>query len=366
MLRRCLLILAFPVVILSCGNSTPPTEEAVTTETSTAPTVGTEPSAETIMPKDQVEHTTEANPEVIDEDKMAMPDVKPKTPTAQATASKPAPPKATKPAATTASTSPAPNGPVTAPAAAPAKEMTAPAPAPPTPSTAMEATEEPKEEVVAKPAKPDHAAFNSLLGKYVNAAGNVNYGGLKNDEAKLDTYLAELSENAPQSDWSRSESMAFWINAYNANTLKLILKNYPVKSITDLHGGKPWDVKWINIGGKTYSLNNIEHDIIRPRYKDARIHFAVNCAAASCPPLPNKAFTAANLNSLLESRTKSFIRNGAYNTITADKVMVSKIFDWYGEDFGDLKNYLNKYATTEIPAGTDIEFKEYDWALNKQ
>ncbi|TXF87837.1 DUF547 domain-containing protein [Neolewinella aurantiaca] len=230
----------------------------------------------------------------------------------------------------------------------------------------MEATEEPKEEVVAKPAKPDHAAFNSLLGKYVNAAGNVNYGGLKNDEAKLDTYLAELSENAPQSDWSRSESMAFWINAYNANTLKLILKNYPVKSITDLHGGKPWDVKWINIGGKTYSLNNIEHDIIRPRYKDARIHFAVNCAAASCPPLPNKAFTAANLNSLLESRTKSFIRNGAYNTITADKVMVSKIFDWYGEDFGDLKNYLNKYATTEIPAGTDIEFKEYDWALNKQ
>ncbi len=160
--------------------------------------------------------------------------------------------------------------------------------------------------------------------------------------------------------------MAFWINAYNANTIKLILKKYPVKSITDLDGGKPWDVKWIKIGSKTYSLNNIEHDIIRPRYKDARIHFAVNCAAASCPPLPNKAFTAANLNSLLESRTRSFVRNSKYNTINDDAVKVSKIFDWYGEDFGDLREYLNKYAATEIPEGTEIGFAEYDWALNKQ
>lgn len=194
----------------------------------------------------------------------------------------------------------------------------------------------------------------------------MNYGGLKKDEEKLDNYLAELSKNSPESDWGRKESMAFWINAYNANTLKLILKNYPLKSIIDLDGGKPWDVKWINIGGKTYSLNNIEHDIIRPRYKDARIHFAVNCAAASCPPLPNKAFTAANLNGLLESRTKSFVRNSSYNTITAGNVKVSKIFDWYGEDFGDLRSYLNKYATTEIAEGTEIGFAEYDWALNKQ
>jgi len=89
------------------------------------------------------------------------------------------------------------------------------------------------------PAKPDHAVFNTLLGKYVNSSGNVNYGALKKDEAKLDAYIEELSTNSPKSDWSRKESMAFWINAYNANTLKLILKNYPVKSITDLDGGKP-------------------------------------------------------------------------------------------------------------------------------
>ena len=276
------------------------------------------PAAAPTMPKDQIKQTVKAEPEVINAAKLLE------------GAPQPTPPVAPTPAAV----------------------RTEPVTAAPTAPPA--------------PAKPDHAAFNGLLGKHVNSRGDVNYAAFKKDEAKLDAYIAELSQNSPGSDWSRKESMAFWINAYNANTIKLILKNYPLKSITNLHGGKPWDMKWIKIDGKTYSLNNIEHDIIRPRYKDARIHFAVNCAAASCPPLPNKAFTPANLNSLLESRTRSFIRNAKYNTIADGQVEVSKIFDWYGEDFGDLRVYLNKYTSTEIAEGTEIGFVEYDWALNKQ
>lgn len=216
------------------------------------------------------------------------------------------------------------------------------------------------------PAKPNHSNWNSLLRKYVNTKGNVNYAGFKKDQALLQAYLDDLSKNPPQSSWSRNEKMAFWFNAYNAYTIKLIVDNYPVKSITDLKGGKPWDVKWIKIGTKTYSLNNIENDLLRPTYKDARIHFAVNCAAESCPPLYNQAWTEENLAAVLDKQAKAFINNPAYNKIAANKVQVSKIFDWYKEDFGNLIEYLNKYSTTKINANAKVEFLEYDWTLNKQ
>ncbi len=357
---RTLTLFALLITLFSCGAPATEPETTVAAETNPSAEVATSPETPTTT-KDKMDDATE----LVSEDKVAKENIKPKTTVTAPEKPKSPTPKTTKPKVTTGSTSPAPKAPNPAPAPPPVKEAlpTTPPAAPAPPATP---TEEAPVAAPAVPAKPDHAVFNTLLGKYVNSSGNVNYGALKKDEAKLDAYIEELSTNSPKSDWSRKESMAFWINAYNANTLKLILKNYPVKSITDLDGGKPWDVKWIKIGGKTYSLNNIEHDIIRPRYKDARIHFAVNCAAASCPPLPNKAFTAANLNSLLASRTRSFIRNGNYNTITEGNVKVSKIFDWYGEDFGDLRQYLNKYATIEIPEGAEIGFEEYDWALNKQ
>ncbi|MEM6966985.1 MAG: DUF547 domain-containing protein [Bacteroidota bacterium] len=210
-----------------------------------------------------------------------------------------------------------------------------------------------------------HDGFDALLKKYVSSTGKVNYSGFKNDEAKLDTYLTKLESTPIGSNWGSNQKMAYWINAYNAYTIKLILKNYPVSSITKLHGGKPWDVKWIELNGKTLSLNNIENDILRPQYKDARIHFAVNCAAKSCPPLLNKAWTAANLNANFEKQAKAFINNPQFNTIAKDKIEVSKIFEWYAEDFDNLINYLNKYSTTQISSGAKIGYKEYDWALNK-
>lgn len=212
---------------------------------------------------------------------------------------------------------------------------------------------------------PSHEAWDALLKKYVSATGKVNYKGFKADKSKLEDYLKILSSNAPEESWSKAEEMAFWINAYNAFTIKLIVDNYPLSSINKLHGGKPWDQKWIKIGGKTYSLNNIENDILRPKFKDARIHFAVNCAAKSCPPLLNAAWTASNLNSNLDAQAKKFINNSAFNKLSEKKVEVSKIFDWYKEDFGDLPAFLNKYASTKVGAKAKVVFLEYDWSLNE-
>ncbi len=222
----------------------------------------------------------------------------------------------------------------------------------------------PRKDAPATAVLPNHDDWDALLNTYVSAEGSVNYQGLKKEEGKLDTYLGQISDQSVSDDWSRGEKMAYWINAYNAYTVKLILDNYPLGSITDLDNGKPWDRKWIMLDGKTLSLNDIEHTILRPQFKDPRIHFAVNCAAQSCPPIPNKAFTAANLDKLLEERTRAFINDPQYNTIGASKAEVSQIFDWYGEDFGDLKAYLNKYAKEKIESSTEVAFRAYDWNLN--
>lgn len=238
------------------------------------------------------------------------------------------------------------------------------------PKKTADVVESTRAEPVAKPQKVvlkqfSHDAWDQLLRANVSATGKVNYKGFKAQQSTFDAYLQQLADNPVQADWSRNEKMAYWINAYNAFTIKLILDNYPVKSIMDLHGGKPWDVQWIKLGTKTYSLNNIEHDILRPKYKDARIHFAVNCAAKSCPPVLNRAWTAANLNSNFQKQATSFINNTTFNKISADKIQVSKIFEWYAVDFGNLINYLNKFSSTQINSGAKIEYIEYDWKLNE-
>ncbi len=209
-----------------------------------------------------------------------------------------------------------------------------------------------------------HEAFNSMLQKYVNSTGTVNYAGWKKSESDLDSYLQSLAAAIPSASTARNEALAYWINAYNAYTIKLILKNYPVAKITDLNGGKPWDAQWITLAGKKYSLNDIENKVIRPTFKEPRIHFAVNCAAKSCPPLANKAFTAENLNSMLEQRTKAFV-NSNLNTITKDKLILSNIFNWYKEDFGGVVAFINKYSTVKADQNASISFNEYNWALNK-
>lgn len=210
-----------------------------------------------------------------------------------------------------------------------------------------------------------HAAFDSILQQYVSAKGRVNYKGLKAHKSDLDAYCQTLSENPVQEDWSREEQMVYWINAYNAFTLQLIVTHYPIKSILNLDGGKTWDVKRIKIGGEKYSLNNIENDILRPLFKDARIHFAINCAAKSCPPLLNRAYTAKNLETDLDARTKAFINDPAFNQFSAGKASVSKIFEWYAVDFGNLNKFLNRYVKQQLKGNTTVLFMEYDWGLNE-
>ncbi len=198
----------------------------------------------------------------------------------------------------------------------------------------------------------------------MSATGGVNYNGFKSDKRKLDEYVLQLEKFPPQRNWSREKEMAYWINAYNAWTIKVILENYPVNSITDIDGGKTWKVKRVKSGSNTYSLDEVENAILRPKFKDARIHFAVNCAAKSCPPLWNRAWTTDNLERQLEIQTKKFINNSAYNTYSKKEASISRIFEWYAEDFGDIRTYLNKYLDSPIKDNAKIKYSEYDWALN--
>jgi hypothetical protein len=176
------------------------------------------------------------------------------------------------------------------------------------------------------------------------------------------------AKNPPAAGSEPAVEMAYWINAYNAFTVDLVLKNYPLKSIKDIEGGKPWDLAFITIGGKKYSLNNIEHDILRKKFSDPRIHFAINCASRSCPRLMNSAFDAAQLDQQLDSMAKAFINDPSKNKIAADKIEISQLFDWYKNDFsknGTLIAFLNKYAATKILPAAQISYLDYDWSLNE-
>ncbi|MCB9278437.1 MAG: DUF547 domain-containing protein [Lewinellaceae bacterium] len=243
-----------------------------------------------------------------------------------------------------------------------------PAATPPQPVEKPAAGSAPAGDPPARPApsaRPGHEAWDALLQEYVSGKGKVNYAGFKQAQAKLEAYLKDLADNPVRDNWSKAGKMAYWINAYNAFTIKLILDHYPVSSITDIDKGNPWDTKWINLDGRTLSLNQIENEILRPTFKDPRIHFALNCAARSCPPLLNKAWTADNLNAQLDSRARMFINNPDYNQLSGNPVYVSKIFDWYAADFGNLIDFLNQYAAQSVPEDARIEYREYDWALNK-
>lgn len=213
-------------------------------------------------------------------------------------------------------------------------------------------------------AQPDYKAWETFLKKYVSATGDVDYKSIKANKKELDAITKIFSATSVLPSWSKNDQLAFWINAYNAFTIDLIVNNYPLKSIQGLDGGKPWDVKRITIGGKKYSLNNIENDIIRPQFKDARIHFAVNCAAKSCPPILNGAFFGKTIDTQLDEATKKFINNKKYQTITSSNITLSKIFDWYGADFGDIVTFINKYSNVKVNKSATIAYKDYDWALN--
>lgn len=211
----------------------------------------------------------------------------------------------------------------------------------------------------------DHSKWNVLLQKNVSKNGTVDYKGFQKDSKQLQSYLAVLASNVPTKSSSKNAVLAYWINTYNAFTVKLILDNYPVKSIKDIKD--PWGQKFFTLGDKKYSLEEVEHEILR-KMDEPRIHFAINCASFSCPNLLNEAYTEANLEKQLTAVAKSFINDKTKNTITANKIEISKIFDWFSGDFkkkGTLIDYLNQYSSAKINSNAKISYKEYNWSLNE-
>ena len=218
----------------------------------------------------------------------------------------------------------------------------------------------------------DHTAWQDLLGRYVRD-GVVDYAGFKAEEDRLDQYLRLLERVNPDL-LDRDEAYAFYINVYNAWTVRLILTRWPdVRSIKDLGSvfQSPWKKKIVRLFSTVTTLDQVEHGILRPRFQDARVHFAVNCASKSCPPLRSEPYVGARLNEQLDEAASNFINDQSRNGIKGSVLFLSKIFDWYQDDFGDLVPFLLKYADDDFKrnlkgAGTDIKIKylPYDWSLN--
>lgn len=213
--------------------------------------------------------------------------------------------------------------------------------------------------------------FDSLLQKNVDKTGRVDYQSLKNNETLLDNYLAYIQNNEPTKDWSSNKKKAFWINTYNAYTIKIILNNYPLKSIRDIKidGKTAWKIPFVKVGQKRYTLDQIEHKILRKKFNDPRIHVGINCASVSCPRLWNFAFTEDNIASSLDNLMKEFINNTTRNKISKNNLEISEIFNWFSKDFiknGTIISYLNTYAAVKISEKASIKYLTYDWSLNKK
>ena len=212
--------------------------------------------------------------------------------------------------------------------------------------------------------KVDYSTWDKLLKKYVDEDGNVDYKNFRKEIGLLNTYLEQQTKN-PVSEYDTKESkLVYYINLYNAATVKLILDNYPLGSIKDLKG--PWNRQVVTIRNKQLSLGDIEHNILR-KMDEPRIHFAINCASYSCPKLLNEAFTVEKLEDLLEKSARNFVNDPKRNVIAKEKAMLSQIFKWYKKDFTNkvsLTDYINQYSKIKITRETRIEFINYDWSLN--
>ncbi len=211
--------------------------------------------------------------------------------------------------------------------------------------------------------------FDALLKTYVTSDGMLDYKGLRKNKAVLEIYLNQLETTIPTKKWSSKKAKAFWMNAYNAYTIKLIIDSYPLKKLTDIKikGKNAWKLPLAKVGKQTYSLDYIEHKILRRWHDDPRIHVGVNAGCVSGPKFPNYAFTAKNIDEKLENLMVDFINDSSKNKISLTEVEVSKIFEWYQEDFtskNTLIDYINKYSKTKVNDNAKVSYLEYDWTLN--
>ncbi|WP_223032778.1 DUF547 domain-containing protein [Hanstruepera marina] len=212
-----------------------------------------------------------------------------------------------------------------------------------------------------------HNLWDELLQEHVSHDGKVNYSSFKNDREAILNYINVLTLLSSKDEFkalSKNDKLAYWINAYNALTVDLIIRNYPVKSIKDIKD--PWNQKFYTFNGEQLSLNQIEHDILR-KMDEPRIHFAIVCASQSCPKLSNEAYIADKLEQQLTDATKDFLNDKAKNKITNNDLELSKIFKWFAKDFkqnGSLIDFLNQYAEVNISEDAKIKYRDYNWDLN--
>jgi Protein of unknown function, DUF547 len=229
-----------------------------------------------------------------------------------------------------------------------------------------------------------HQSWDALLRKHVvvldgGKASQLRYVGIAQERAALKQYLDTLSK-VSETDfnaWSKPEQMAFLINAYNAYTVEKILTRYPnIRSIWDFGKffGNPFRDEFFTLLGRKFSLDRIEHETLRPRYKEPRVHYAVNCASVGCPMLREEAYIAVRLDEQLEAQANRFLSDRSRNRARDGRLEVSKIFDWFKEDFEPRNRYFSRYAAVladnaqdhdKIVAGVlPLSFLDYDWSLN--
>lgn len=217
-----------------------------------------------------------------------------------------------------------------------------------------------------------HAIWDDLVKLFVSKNGFVDYKGFKNNELKLDEYLALLSFQTPLATWTSEQKLAYWMNAYNAFTVKLILKNYGVASIKEIQSDtSPWKIPFFKIGSEEFTLDKIEHEILRKQFQEPRIHFSIVCASFSCPKFRNEAFIADKLEEQLEDQTSDFINDPDKNSLNDTPIGVSSLFQWYWDDFSNefndtrtLIKWMNRYAATPLDSSTAITYLPYNCALN--
>lgn len=225
----------------------------------------------------------------------------------------------------------------------------------------------------------DHRVWDGLLQRYVKPSADgvnrVDYAALRqNDRETLKEYL-ETMQAINITQYPRDEQFAYWVNLYNAATVDVIIENYPLGSIRDigLIGQGPWKDKVLTVVGKRLSLDDIEHGILRPIWKDVRIHYAVNCASIGCPNLATRAFTGEALEDMLDEAAAGYVNHPRGFARVDGKLVASNIYDWYGSDWGaqsDVLQHARQYATPEtlkvLGKATGIDSFDYDWSLNEQ
>lgn len=232
------------------------------------------------------------------------------------------------------------------------------------------------------PAVIDHAAWDGFLHTYVKPSADginrVAYGKVSAaDKSKLDDYLLRM-QGVRIGQYAQAEQRAYWINLYNATTVKTLLDHYPVESITKINispglfARGPWGKKQLKVEDADIALDDIEHRILRPLWKDPRTHYAVNCASLGCPNLVAQAYTAANMETLLDAGARAYVNHPRGASVENGRLIVSSIYEWFKADFGGddagVIAHLKKYAEPKLAAqlaGIDrISDNRYDWALN--